>query len=186
MAKLVYLMNTSLDGYVADAQGGFDWTDPDDECFACITDCIRPMGTYLYGRRIYEMMSVWETDPALAAESEDTREFAGVWQAAEKIVYSTTLESVATARTRIEREFDPDAVKRLKASAERDLAIEGPTLAAHALRAGLVDECRLFVVPLVVGGGLRFFADGLTLGLELLEERRFSSGTVYLRYQCKS
>jgi dihydrofolate reductase len=186
MAKLLYSMIASLDGYIADEEGSFDWAEPDEEVFTFITDQERAVGTSLYGRRMYEMMTVWETDPALAAQSPLMRDWAEVWQAAEKIVYSTTLESVSTTKTRLERAFDPDAVKVLKASAERDLNISSPTLAAHALRAGLVDEVQLYVVPHVVGGGLPVFPGGLRLTLELTEERRFTSGTVYLRYQCKS
>lgn len=184
MAELLYSMISSLDGYIADKEGAFDWAEPDDEVFAFVTEQERPVGTYLYGRRMYEMMTVWETDPALAAQSPRMREFAEVWQAAEKIVYSTVLKEVSTAKTRLERGFDPDAVQALKSSAERDLEISGPTLAAHALRAGLVDECHVFVVPWVIGGGLSVFPNGLRLALELAEERRFTNGTVYLRYRC--
>src|SRR5262245_26500790 len=140
MGKLIYVVNVSLDGYIEDAHGRFDWTEPSDEYFAFITDVVRPVGTYLYGRRLYESLAVWETQPALAAESELRADFANVWQAADKVVYSTTLTDVATAGTRLERGFHPDAVRDRKASAARDLMIGGATIAAHAFDAGLVDE----------------------------------------------
>src|SRR4051812_43237554 len=141
MAKLIYVANVSLDGYIEDAQGSFDWTAPSDEYFAFITDLVRPAGTYLYGRRMYETMAVWETEPALAAESELMADSANMWQAAEKIVYSTTLDAVSTANTRLERRFDSDALRAIKASAASDLTIGGPTVTAHAFKAGLIDEC---------------------------------------------
>ncbi|MGA8115346.1 MAG: dihydrofolate reductase family protein [Actinocatenispora sp.] len=183
MAKLIYSFPVSLDGYVEDEAGTFSWAMPDDEVFAFINDVQRPTGTYLYGRRLYETMTAWETDPTLAAGSAYTRDFADQWQAAEKVVYSTTLQQVATTRTRIERSFDPDAVRQLKATAGHDLVVGGPGLAAHALRAGLVDEVQLFVAPYVTGGGKRFFPDGVRLTLDLLTERRFGNGTTYLRYR---
>src|SRR6187399_2780505 len=141
MAKLIYVTNVSLDGYIEDAQGSFDWTEPSDEVFVFITDLVRPIGTWLYGRRLYESMAVWETEPALAAQSELMADFADVWQAGEKIVYSTTLEAVSTERTRLERRFDPDAIRTMKASAATDLTVGGANLAAQAFAAGLVDEC---------------------------------------------
>src|SRR5438045_6153553 len=151
MAKLIYVSNVSLDGFIEDEHGSFDFTEPDDEQFAFVTDLVRPVGTYLYGRRLYETMAVWETEPALAAQSELGADFAHVWQAADKVVSSTTLDAVSTAKTRLERRFDPDSVRRMKAAAGRDLMVGGANLAAHAFRASLVDECHLFICPIVVG-----------------------------------
>ena len=182
MAKLIYSAIASLDGYVADEDGNFDWAVPDEEVHAFINDLARPVGAYLYGRRLYETMVGWETDPTLADQSPVLRDFAEIWQAADKIVYSKTLEAVPTARTRIERDFDPEAVRQMKALAGRDLMVGGPELAAHAFRAGLVDECHLFVVPMVVGGGKRSLPDDVRMKLELLDERRFGNGMVYLYY----
>jgi dihydrofolate reductase len=181
MAKLLYVMNASLDGYIADEDGKFDWGAPDEEYYSFLNDLLRPVGTYLYGRRMYELMHVWETDPAAAAQSPAAREFAAIWQAADKVVYSRTLAAASTTRTRIERDFDPEAVRQLKAAAGRDLTVGGPDLGAHAITAGLVDEYHLFVWPVVVGGGKRFFPARVRLRLELLDERRFGSGVVYLR-----
>ncbi len=186
MSKLIYVANVSLDGYIEDAHGSFDWTEPSDEYFAFITDVVRASGTYLYGRRLYEAMAVWETDPALAAESELRADFANVWQAANKVVYSTTLHEVSTARTRLERSFDPEAVRELKASAAEDLTVGGANLAAHAFRAGLVDECHLFVHPVFVGAGKPAFPRDQRADLELLDERRFGNGVVYVRYRVAS
>ncbi|MGA6946417.1 MAG: dihydrofolate reductase family protein [Solirubrobacterales bacterium] len=183
MARLIYSAIASLDGYVSDEQGKFDWAEPDEEVHAFVNDLERTVGTYLYGRLMYETMAVWETNPSLAARSELLRDYAEIWQAAEKIVYSRTLEEPGTARTRIERDFDPEDVGQMKASAESDLAVGGPELAAHALRAALVDECRLFVAPVIVGGGHRWLPDGFHLELELKDERRFGSGFVYLAYR---
>ncbi len=185
MAKLIYSAIASLDGYVADEDGNFDWAVPDEEVHAFINDLQRPLGTYLYGRRMYETMLGWETDPTLADQSPLMRDFAQIWQAADKIVYSKTLEAVSTARTRIERDFDPEAVRQMKALAGRDLIVGGPELAAQAFKAGLVDECHLFVVPMVVGGGKRSLPDNVRLKLELLDERRFGSGMVYLYYRTR-
>jgi len=182
MAKLTYLMLLSLDGYMEDADGGFAWAEPSEEVHSFINDLARPIGTYLYGRLMYETMTGWETDPSIAAISPVTRDFAELWQAAEKVVFSTTLEVVETRRTRIEREFDPQLVQDLKASAARDIAVAGPELAAHAFRAGLVDACQLFVVPVIVGGGKRALPDDLRADLELREERSFENGTVFLHY----
>jgi len=179
---LIYSAIASLDGYVADEAGDFGWAVPDEEVHAFINDLDRPLGTYLYGRRMYETMAGWETDPTLADRSPLTRDFAELWQAADKIVYSGTLEAAPTARTRIERDFDPGAVRRMKASAGRDLIVGGPNLAAQAFRAGLVDECHLFVAPIVVGGGKRSLPAGVRVKLKLLEERRFEDGMVYLHY----
>jgi dihydrofolate reductase len=186
MGKLIYVTNVSLDGYIEDAHGRFDWTEPTDEFFAFITDVVRPVGTYLYGRRLYDVMAVWETEPALAAQSELSAVFASVWQAADKIVYSTTRSDVSTANTRLERRFDPDAVREIKASAASDLTVGGANLAAHAFNAGLVDECQLFVHPVLVGNGKPAFPRDARVELELLEEHRFGSGVVNLRYRIRS
>jgi dihydrofolate reductase len=185
MARLVYSAIASVDGYVADADGNFDWAVPDEEVHAFINDLDRPLGTHLYGRRMYETMAGWETDPALADHSPLMRDFAQIWQAADKIVYSATLQEVSTARTRIERYFDPEAVLRMKASAGRDMIVGGPDLAAQAFRAALIDECHLFVAPIVVGGGKRSLPEGVGIKLELLGERRFEGGMVYLHYRIR-
>ena len=184
MARPIYSALASLDGYVADEDGNFDWAAPDEEVHRFVNELERPVGTYLYGRRMYEVMRFWETaggadQPAFA------RDYAEIWRAADKIVYSKTLESVSSARTRIERDFEPEAVRRLKATAGSDLTVGGPGLAGQALAAGLVDECHFFVSPVVVGGGTRSLPDGLRLDLELLDERRFGSGVVYLRYRTR-
>jgi dihydrofolate reductase len=186
MGKLIYVANVSLDGSIEDAHGGLDWTEPSDEVFTFITDLVRPAGTYLYGRRLYETMAVWETDPTLAAQSELMAGFANVWKAADKIVYSTTLQEVSTASTRLERRFDPDSVREIKASATSDLTVGGATLAADAFNAGLVDECHLFVWPVLVGEGKPAFPRHGQVQLDLLEEQRFGSGAVYLRYRIQS
>ena len=186
MAKLIYSAIASLDGYVADEDGNFDWAAPDEEVHTFVNDLDRPLGTYLYGRRMYETMVGWETDHTLAEQSPVMRDFAQIWQAADKIVYSRTLEAVSTARTRIERDFEPDAVRQMKASAQRDMIVGGADLAAHAFRARLVDECHLFVVPIVVGGGKRSLPDDVRVKLELLDERRFEGGVVYLHYRTRT
>jgi dihydrofolate reductase len=186
VAKLIYSTITSVDGYIEDEDGKFDWAVPDEEVHTFINDLERPVGTYLYGRRMYETMLGWETDHTLAAPSHVMWDFAQIWQAADKIVYSKTLETVSTARTRIERDFDPEAVRQMKASAGGDLTVGGPDLAAHAFRAGLVDECHLFVTPIVVGGGKQSLPDNVRLELELLDERRFGSGIVHLRYRART
>jgi dihydrofolate reductase len=183
MAKLIYLAITSLDGYIEDEDGKFDWAEPSEEVHAFVNDLARPVGTYLYGRRMYETMAVWETVPAFAAQSAVQVDFAQIWQAADKVVYSTTLDAASTGRTRVERHFDPDAVRQLKASAGRDLMIGGAAIAAEAIRAGLVDECHLVLAPVVVGGGKPALPDHVRLDLDLLDERRFANGTVYLRYE---
>lgn len=185
MAKLLYLAITSLDGYVADADGRFDWSVPDEEVHRFVNDLERPIGTYLYGRRLYEVMAGWEHSETLGDRSPVTRDFAVLWQAAEKVVYSTTLESVTTARTRIERAFDPEAIGRLKASARRDISVGGPDLAAQAIRAGLVDEHHVLVSPVVVGGGAPSLPDGVRVDLELLDQRRFGNGVVHLHYRVR-
>ncbi len=183
MGMLIYVSNVSLDGFIEDERGTFDWTAPSDEVFAFITDLVRPVGTHLYGRGLYETMAVWENDPALAAQSELMADFAHVWQAADKIVYSTTLDGVSTARTRLERRFDPDSIRGMKAAASRDLTVGGANLAAHAFRAGLVDECHLFIHPVLVGRGKPSLPSDLRARLELLDERRFDSGIVYVRHR---
>jgi dihydrofolate reductase len=182
MARLIYSAIASLDGYVADEDGKFDWAEPDDEVHSFINDLERPIGTYLYGRRLYEVMAYWESPPGIADQPLYFQDFAELWQSAEKVVYSKTLEKVATARTRIERDFDPDAVRQMKVDADRDLVIGGPELAAQAFEAGLVDELHLFFAPAVVGGGTQFLPDKIRLKLDLLDERRFRNGTVHLRY----
>jgi dihydrofolate reductase len=186
MAKLIYSAIASLDGYIEDVDGRFDWAVPDEEVHAFVNDLLRPLGIYLYGRRMYEMMVAWETDPTLAERSPVMGDFAETWQAADKVVYSRTLEAVSTARTRMERDFDPEAVRQMKASAGGDISVSGPDLAAHAFRAGLVDECHLFVVPILVGGGKRSLPDDVRMRLELLDERRFGGGMVYLHYRTKT
>jgi dihydrofolate reductase len=176
VAKLIYSAIASLDGYIEDEKGTFGWAEPDDEVHAFVNDLERQVGTYLYGRRLYETMVGWETDPSFAEQSAVMRDFAAIWQSAEKIVYSRTLEAVSTARTRIEREFEPDAVLQLKEAAGSDLIVGGAALAAEAFRAGLVDECHLVLAPVLVGGGKYTFPDGVGLELELLQERRFAGG----------
>jgi dihydrofolate reductase len=181
VARLIYSTIESLDGYVADAVGSFDWGEPDEEVHAFVSDLERPVGTYLYGRRMYEVMLAWE---ALKPDGESPaiRDFAEIWQTADKIVYSSTLGAASSARTRIERQFDPEAVRRLKEAAARDLAVGGPTLAARAFEAGLVDELHVVVAPIVVGGGKRSLPDGVRLKLDLVDVRRFGNGMVHLRY----
>ncbi|HEY8285883.1 MAG TPA: dihydrofolate reductase family protein [Chloroflexota bacterium] len=186
MAKLIYSAITSLDGYVADESGNFDWAEPDDEVHAFVNDLERSVGTYLFGRRMYETMVYWENPPLLSVQSRVEQDFAAVWRTADKIVYSTTLAAVSSARTRIERNFDPDAVRALKASAAQDITVGGPDLAAQAIRAGLVDECHLFLTPVVVGGGTRALPDHIRLRLDLLDEYRFAAGVVYLRYRIRT
>jgi len=182
MAKLIYSAITSLDGYIADEDGNFDWAMPDDEVHTCINDLVRPAGTHLYGRRMYEVMVGWENAHTLPDQRPVMQDFAQIWQAADKIVYSTTLKTPSSARTRIERDFDAEAIRQTKASARRDIMIGGPNLAAQAFKAGLVDECHLFVAPIVVGGGKQSLPDNVRLKLELLHERRFGSGMVQLSY----
>jgi dihydrofolate reductase len=186
LGKLSYFAIASLDGYIADDQGKFDWAAPDDEVHAFVNDMERPVGIYLLGRRMYEVMSVWE-DPELVADAPaPMKDYAEIWGAADKVVYSTTLEEASTARTRIEREFDPDAVRALKESAGGDLSIGGAELGGCAFEAGLVDECRLVLAPVLVGGGTRALPDGVRLDLELVDERRFESGFVHLRHRVLS
>ena len=185
MSKLIYTAIMSLDGYIEDKYGKFDWAVPDEQVHRFVNDLERTAGTHLYGRRLYETMAVWETDPRFAAESPFMQDFAAIWQSADKIVYSRTLEAVSTARTRLERDFNPEAVRQLKATTAQDLLIGGPGLASHAFSAGLVDECHLFLAPVVVGAGKRSLPNDLRLELELLEERRFDNGMLYLRYQTR-
>jgi dihydrofolate reductase len=182
MAKLIYSAITSLDGYVADEDGNFDWAAPDEEVHTFVNDLERPVGTYLYGRRMYEVMVYWERAHTLADQPLFMQDFAQIWQAANKIVYSKTLNTVFSARTRIVRDFDPEAVRQMKASAGRDISVGGPDLAAQAIKAGLVDECHLFLAPIVVGGGKQSLPNNVRLKLELLDERRFGNGMVHLHY----
>jgi dihydrofolate reductase len=183
MARLVYSMITSLDGYVADTEGTFDWAEPDAEVHRFVNDQERPVGTYLYGRKLYETMAVWE-DPALVeGEPEEMHDYAEIWKAADKIVYSRTLERVSTPRTHLERDFDADAIRALKDASARDISIGGPHLAASAIAAGLVDDFHFFLVPVAVGGGNRALPEGVRVPLELVSERRFGNGTVHLHYR---
>jgi dihydrofolate reductase len=183
VAKLIYSAIASLDGYVADQNGNFDWAAPDAEVHAFVNDLERPIGTYLYGRRMYEVMAGWENADAFAGDSAVMRDFADVWQAADKIVYSRTLETVSSAKTRIEREFDPEAIRQMKARAAADVSVGGPDLAAQALESGLVDELHLFLTPIIVGGGKQSLPAGVRVKLELLDERRFGNGVIHLHYR---
>jgi dihydrofolate reductase len=180
VASLTYLAIASLDGYVEDERGKFDWSAPDEEVHAFVNDLVRPVGTYLYGRRMYETMVYWETDDDQAAVA---RDYGEIWRAAEKVVYSRTLQTVSSERTRMEREFDAGAIRRLKESSRSEIAIGGAELAGQAITQGLVDECHLFLVPVLVGGGKRALPAGVHVELELLGERRFRSGVAYLRYR---
>jgi dihydrofolate reductase len=179
-ARLIYSAILSLDGYIEDERGDFSWAAPGEEVHAFVNELERPVGAYLYGRRMYETMAGWET--GTFGSSAATLEFADIWRAADKVVYSRSLDRVSTERTRLERSFDPDAVRRLKAEADRDLSIGGPDLAAQAFAAGLVDECQLLLSPVIVGGGKRGLPEGVRLTLELIDERRFAGGVVFLRY----
>lgn len=184
MAKLIYVTPTSLDGYIADEN--YDWSAPDQDGLTFISEVMRPIGTYLYGRKMYETMAVWQTPDVIPGQTPATLEFARIWQAAGKIVYSRSLESVSTPKTRLEREFDPQAVRDLKTQSAQVVSVAGPTLAAHAIRAGLVDEYHLFVVPTMIGGGKRILPSNICIKLDLLDERRFANGWVYLRYQTRA
>jgi dihydrofolate reductase len=186
MANLIYSAIASLDCYIADEDGKFDWAAPDEEVHRFVNDLERSVGTYLYGRRMYEVMAFWETAHTLPDQPRFEQDFAQIWQAADKVVYSRTLETPSSARTRIERDFDPEAVRQMKAAAERDLTIGGPELAAQAIKAGLVDEFQLFLTPVVVGGGKRALPDDVRLNLDLSDERRFGSGVVYLNYRTRT
>jgi dihydrofolate reductase len=183
MAKLIYSAITSLDGYVADEDGNFDWAEPDEEVHAFVNDLERRVGTNLYGRRMYEVMAAWEEMGTDGDDPPVLRDYAEIWRSADKVVYSTTLRTVSSERTRIEPDFDADAVRQLKASADRDISVGGPGLAAHAIRAGLVDEFQMFVSPVVVGGGTRALPDHVATKLELVDERRFGNGVVYLHHR---
>lgn len=185
IAKLIYSAITSLDGYVADRDGNFEWAEPGEEVHTFINDLQRPVGTYLYGRRMYEVMGAWET-LTLDDQPPFIQDFARLWQAADKIVYSTTLKTVSGARTRIEREFDPEAVRKMKDSARHDITVGGPGLAAQAVRAGLVDDWHLFVTPIVVGGGKRSLPSDLRLNLELMDERPFRNGMLFVHYRTRA
>jgi dihydrofolate reductase len=185
MAKLIYSAITSLDSYVADEDGNFDWAVPDEEVHFFINDLERRIGTYLYGRRMYEVMAGWETAHTLAGQRPVMQDFARIWQAADKIVYSRTLKTISSARTRIERDFDPEAVRQMKERAARDITVGGPDLAGQALKAGLVDECHLFLTPVLVGAGTQSLPDKARLKLELLDERRFGNGMVHLHYRTR-
>jgi dihydrofolate reductase len=186
LPKLIYAMNTSLDGYINDEQGNFDWTEPDEELHRFFNELERPLGTHLYGRRLYETMSYWQDPPDLTEQPDYIRDFAEIWQDTDNVVYSRTLESASTPRTRIESEFDPDAVRELKEGADADLSVGGPGLAAEALRAGLVDELHRVIHPVIVGGGTPWLRNGLRLDLELLEEDRFPGGVVHLHYRVRT
>ena len=186
MAKLIYATPTSLDGYIADETGSPDWAAPDEEGFAFITGVIRPIGLYLYGRKMYETMAIWETPDVIPGLTPAMRDFARIWQAADKIVFSKSLNTVSTTKTRLEREFDPQVVRDLKARLPHDVSVAGPTLAAHAIRTGLVDEYHLFVVPMMIGGGNRVLPGNLRVKLDLADERRFANGMVYLRYHTQA
>ena len=183
MAKLIYSAIASLDGYVADENGNFDWSAPDEEVHAFVNDLERPVGTYLYGRKMYEVMRYWETAPTAGDVQPVMRDYAKIWQAADKIVFSRTLEDVSSARTRIDHDFDPETIGRLKASAKRDISVGGPELAGQAIKAGLVDELHVFLTPVVVGTGNRALPEGVRVQLELLDERRFGNGVVHLHYR---
>lgn len=180
MGRLIYSVITSLDGYVADQSGSFDWAAPDGQTHAFVNELERPIGIHLYGRRMYEVMATWETLQSDHAEAQD---YARIWQVANKVVYSRTLNAVSTTKTRLEHDFDPDAVQQMKAESSSDISIGGADLAGQALRAGLIDECQLFVVPVIVGGGTSWLPQNVRLDLQLLDEHRFASGVVYLSYR---
>lgn len=183
MAQLMYLAITSLDGFIEDEEGSFDWSAPDEEVHGFVNDLVRPVGTYLYGRRMYETMVYWETAHLIADASAYFRDYTNLWQKTEKIVYSMTLQAASSARTHVEREFDPEKVRQLKSTEGRDITVAGPDLAAQAIGAGLVDELQLFLAPIIVGGGKPSLPKQVRLNLELLEQRRFGSGVVFLRYR---
>jgi dihydrofolate reductase len=183
MAKLIYSAIASLDGYVADADGKFDWAAPDEEVHAVVNELERPIGTYLYGRRMYEVMVYWEDARKLAGQRPVSKDFAEIWHGADKVVYSRTLKTVSSARTRIEHDFDPAAVREMKSQASLDISVGGPELAGQAIAAGLVDEIHLFLTPVIVGAGTRSLPDNVVVRLELLDERRFGNGVVHLQYR---
>jgi dihydrofolate reductase len=185
MAKLIYAAISSLDGYVADSEGNFDWSMPSEEVHRFVNNLEGRIGTYLYGRRMYEVMRYWETASTGNGEPSAGQEFAKMWQATDKIIYSRSLENVSTARTKLERELDPAVIRRMKADASRDIAVSGPTIAGQAMKLGLVDECHLFLSPIVVGGGTPALPDNVRIQLELLDERRFGNGVVHLHYRVR-
>ncbi len=182
MSKLIYFMPASMDGFIAGENQGYDWSEPDEEVMTLINDLTRPIGTYLYGRKNYETMTVWETPDVMPDLSPTSKDFGRIWQAADKIVYSKSLETVSTQKTRIEREFDLEMVRDLKAQSPHDVTISGPNLAAQAIQAGLVDELQLLLAPTMLGGGKRILPENARMQLELLDERRVGNGWVYLRY----
>ena len=186
MGRLIYSAIASADGYIEDAAGSFDWAAPGEELFCFVNDLERPVGTYLYGRRMYETMLYWETADTMAGQPSVAREFTAIWRAADKIVFSATLQSVSSTRTRIERTFDPLMIRQLKSATEHDISVGGADLAGQAIKAGLVDELQLFLVPVVVGGGKRALPNGVRSDLEMLDVQRFAGGAVYLRYRPKS
>jgi len=186
MASLIYMTNASLDGYIADEDGKFDWAEPDEEVHTFINDLERPVGTYLLGRRMYEVLAYWDDPLGLDEQPSFVQEFAEIWRTADKVVYSRTLETARTARMRIERDFDPEAVRQLKAQSDRDVTVGGPELAAQAIRAGLVDDYQMFVVPIVVGAGTQSLPRDGRIDLELVDERRFGNGTVFLHYRTRT
>ena len=186
MAKLIYFMPTSLEGYIADETGNPDWATPDEEVFAFINDLYRSIGMYLYGRKMYETMAVWETPEVIPGRTPAMLDFARIWQAADKIVYSKSRETVSAPKTRLEREFHPQVVRELKAQSPLDISVAGPTLAAHAIRTGLVDEYHLLVVPMMRGGGKRVLPSDVCEKLDLLDERRFANGMIHLRYHTRA
>ena len=185
MSKLIYFMPMSLDGFIAGETDNMDWSAPDEEVYAIINDLHRPIGTYLYGRKNYETMTIWETPDVMPDQTSAMMDFGRIWQAADKIVYSKSLETVSTPKTRLEREFEPQAVRDLKTQSPRDISVAGPNLAAQAIRAGLVDEYQLLVVPFLLGGGKRVLPSNVGVKLDLLDERRVGNGWVYLRYRTR-
>ena len=186
MAKLIYSAIMSLDGYVADEDGNFDWAEPDEEVHTFVNDLERRVGTYLYGRRMYDVMVAWESPDTVADQPPFMHDYAEIWRAADKVVYSTTLGSASSARTRVERAFDAEAIRRMKATANNDISVGGPDLAGQAIKAGLVDEWHLFVSPVVIGGGNRCFPAAVRRNLELVSERRFGNGVAYLHYRTRT
>ncbi len=185
MAKLIFSAITSLDGFIEDDAGGFDWAEPDDEVFAFLNELERPVGTYLYGRRMYEMLVYWETADFRREQSPVEWDWMQLWRAADKVVYSRSLDAVSSAKTRLERDFEPEAVQAMKDSLDRDMSIGGPDLAARAFRAGLVDRCQLFLTPVLVGGGKPALPTDVRLDLELISEHRFGNGVVFLDYRVR-
>lgn len=184
MAKLIYAPMGSLDGYIEDEHGRFEWAAPDDEVMAFVNDLVRPVGIHLYGRRMYETMVYWETADGGSDQPALTREWAGIWRAAEKVVYSRTLQTVSSAKTRIERDLNPDAIRQMKETSAADIVIGGAELAGQAIAAGLIDELHFVLVPTIIGGGKRALPGKVRTELELVDERRFRNGAVHLHYLC--